>query len=136
MRALLIAALLFAQAPSGAAVAAGAIAIGSSGNVANDGVATGGAIDQPTSEQAVAKALETCRGFKGAPKVSGLCRVVETFARQCAAIAFNPAKGKPGLGWALAFDKTAAEQRALAACRDTGGGLGCRIDQSYCDTHD
>ena len=117
----------------------GSARVGSSGNVARDGIALGGAIDKPTREAAIAQALETCRKYQGAPKMAAICTIVATFTRECCATADDPKAGTPGVGWAVASDKATAEERALAACEATAGASRrgfCKGSQSFCDTHD
>jgi hypothetical protein len=117
----------------------GALALGTSENVAKDGFAVGGAIDKATRQEAVDQALATCRKYEGAPKMAAVCRIVATFSRKCFAINFDPKPGTPGVGWAVGPDKDTAEKRALAACRKTAGPARrefCHLDQSFCDTHD
>jgi hypothetical protein len=124
---------------SGPAAAEGALAVGSSGNVAKDGIALGGAIDKATKQEAIDQALTTCRKYDGAPKMAALCRIVATFHRECFATAYDPKSGTPGVGWAVGPDKATAEERALAACQATAGTSRrqfCKASQSYCDTHD
>jgi hypothetical protein len=121
------------------ALAEGAIAVGSSGNFAKDGFAFGGSINKPTKEAARQQALETCRKYEGAPKMAAICRVIATFTRECYGLSFDPKPGTPGVGWAIATDKETAEERAQAACEATAGSdrrQYCKINQSYCDTHD
>jgi hypothetical protein len=48
----------------------GALAVGSTGNVAKDGIAFGTANNIKTREQAVATAMEYCRKYASAPKAS------------------------------------------------------------------
>jgi uncharacterized protein DUF4189 len=123
----------------GPARAEGALAVGSSGNVARDGIALGGAIDKPTQAAATAQALETCRKYQGAPKMAAICKIVATFTRECYATAYDPKAGTPGVGWAVATDQVTAEERALAACEATAGASRrgfCKGSQSFCDTHD
>ena len=121
------------------AAAEGALAVGASGNVAKDGIALGGAIDKPTKQAAIDQALATCRKYEGAPKMAEICRIVATFRRECFAINFDPKPGTPGVGWAVGRDKATAEERALAACQTTAGAARrkfCKLEQSFCDTHD
>jgi hypothetical protein len=126
-------------APTWPAAAEGALAVGSSGNVAKDGIAVGGAIDKPTKQAAIDQALETCRKYKGAPKMAALCQIVGSFTRECFATAYDDKAGTPGVGWAIGPDKETAEERALAACKATAGASRrqfCKGSQSFCDTHD
>jgi hypothetical protein len=124
---------------SGAAMAEGAIAVGTSGNFAKDGFAFGGAINKATKEAASAQALDTCSKYEGAPKMAAICRVISTFTRECYSLAFDPEPGTPGVGWAIAADKATAEERANAACEATAGAKRrkfCKVEQTFCDTHD
>jgi hypothetical protein len=119
--------------------AEGALAVGASGNFAKDGFAVGGAIDKATKQDAIDQALATCRKYEGAPKMAAICRIVATFRRECFAINFDPKPGTPGVGWAVGPTKAAAEERALAACQTTAGAARrkfCKLEQSFCDTHD
>src|SRR5215472_4188253 len=103
-----------------AARAEGAIAIGASGNFSKDGFAFGGAINKSSTEAAI-------------------CRVVMTFSRECYALSFDPKPGTPGVGWAISDDKVKAEERAQKNCEVTAGAGRrdfCKVNQSYCDTHD
>jgi Domain of unknown function (DUF4189) len=119
-----------------AAVADGAMAVGSSGNMAKDGFAFGAAINKPTREAAIAQALKTCRAYTGAPKMARRCKIIATFNGECYALTFDPKAGTPGVGWATGPTKAAAEDRAMAACEATAGAQRrrfCKIDQSGCD---
>jgi hypothetical protein len=137
----IVAALLLAfataMAMTGNVMADGALAVGVTGNL-RDGSSFGYANDMMTREIAQAAALEECRAVKVASaKVKANCRVVATYRRECVAVAMTPQA--PGFGYAVAADKTAAEERAIAACRPTAGkGRGhlCRVDGSHCDTQE
>jgi hypothetical protein len=123
----------------GTALAEGAIAIGATGNFAKDGFAFGGAIDKPTTAAASDQALATCHKYTGAPKMAAICRLVLTFSRECYALSYDPKAGTPGVGWAIAADKPTAEERAQKNCEATAGPGRrdfCKVNQSYCDTHD
>lgn len=122
-----------------AALAEGALAIGASGNFAKDGFAFGAAINKSSTDEASQQALATCKKYEGAPKMAAICRVVMTFSRECYALAFDPKPGTPGVGWAISDDKVKAEERALKNCEVTAGAGRrdfCKVNQSYCDTHD
>jgi hypothetical protein len=122
-----------------AALAEGAIAIGASGNFAKDGFAFGGAINKASSQEASDQALATCKKYEGAPKMAAICQVFFTFSRECYALAFDPKPGTPGVGWAISDDKVKAEERAQKNCEVTAGPGRrdfCKVNQSYCDTHD
>jgi hypothetical protein len=121
------------------AKAEGAMAIGASGNFAKDGFAFGASINKASADEARDQALETCRKYEGAPKMAALCRVVMTFSRECYALSFDPKAGTPGVGWAIADDKVKAEERAQMNCEVTAGAGRrdfCKVNQSFCDTHD
>jgi hypothetical protein len=123
----------------GQAFAEGAIAIGASGNFAKDGFAFGAAIDKSSQEVAREQALTTCRKYEGAPKMAKICQVVFMFSRECYALSYDPKPGTPGVGWAIASDKPTAEDRAQRNCEATAGADRrgtCKINQSFCDTHD
>jgi hypothetical protein len=141
LRAILAGAAICAavHAMTPAALAEGAIAIGASGNFAKDGFAFGGAINKSNTDEAGEQALSTCKKYEGAPKMAAICRVVMSFSRECYALAFDPKPGTPGVGWAIAEDKVKAEERAQKNCEVTAGAGRrdfCKVNQSYCDTHD
>ena len=119
-----------------AARADGALAVGSTGDVAKDGIAVGTAINYPSSAAAAQAALERCHDYKPAPKAAAQCRSVGSFKSECYAISFDPKDGTPGAGWAIAATKALAEQRAMANCQITAGDGRrdfCRIEESKCD---
>ena len=121
-----------------AASADGAIAIGRPDDVANHGFAFGMIGNAQNASQASDQALDLCRNAKGASgDARSLCQVVQTIHQQCAAVAMDPAKGTPGVGWAIAFDKKTAETQALTQCYDTAGAdrrSFCVVSASMCDT--
>ncbi len=119
-----------------AARADGALAVGSTSDVAKDGIAIGTSINYKTGDEAEAAAMERCRNYKPAPKAAAQCRSVGTFKDECYAISFDPKEGTPGAGWAIASSKELAEQRAMANCQITAGEGRrdfCRIEESKCD---
>jgi len=125
------------QAITPAALADGAIAIGSSGNFAADGFAFGAAINKASTEEASRQALATCKDYDAVPRMAAICRPVMTFSRECYALAFDPQAGSPGVGWAIAGDKARAEERARKNCEVTAGPDRrdfCKLDQSACDS--
>jgi hypothetical protein len=131
---------LFAIVASTDAVRAeGALAIGLTPNFAQDGFAVGGSINYSSRAEAERRALEECRGFKGAPKASARCAIVATFRRECYAIAFDPDDNTHGYGFAVAQTRALAEDRALAACQlrsDENRKRFCKLDLVRCDEQD
>lgn len=121
-----------------AASAEGALAIGNPADVASQGFAFGMVSNVSTSSQASDRALDLCRTAKGASGTArGVCQVIQTLHQQCAAVAMDPAKGTPGAGWAVAYDKKTAESQALRQCYDTAGAdrqSYCVVSASMCDT--
>ncbi len=129
----LVALVAAASSPAGAD---GALVVGSTSDVAKDGIAIGTSINYKTPEDAEQAALERCRNYKPAPKAAAQCRSVGTFKGECYAISFDPKDGTPGAGWAIAASKALAEERALANCQITAGEGRrdfCRIEESKCD---
>lgn len=120
--------------------AAGALAVGSTGNVVKDGIAIGDGFNYSTIQEAVDRALAECRQRTDASAgATANCQIVGTFNRQCAATALDPAPGTPGAGWAIAASQRTAETRAIANCRATAGPgrrQFCKVTLSNCDTHD
>jgi uncharacterized protein DUF4189 len=118
------------------AAADGALAVGSTSDVARDGIAIGTSINYKTSDEARDAALRRCRDYKPAPKAAAQCRSVGTFRGECYAVSFDPKAGTPGAGWAIAGTKALAEERALENCKITAGDDRrefCKIEESKCD---
>ncbi len=114
----------------------GALAVGSTADVAKDGIAIGTSINYKSADEALEAALKRCRDYKPAPKAAAQCRSVGTFRGECYAVSFDPKAGTPGAGWAIAGTKALAEERALANCQITAGEGRrdfCRIEESKCD---
>src|SRR5215475_8621539 len=131
-----IVAVVAMAAAGSTARADGALAVGSTADVAKDGIATGTSVNHKTGEAAEQAALQRCRDYKPAPKAAAQCRSVGTFRGECYAISFDPKDGTPGAGWAIASTQALAEQRALAHCQITAGDGRrdfCRIEESKCD---
>ncbi len=120
------------------ATADGALVVGSTSDVARDGIAIGTSINYKTADEAEQAALQRCRNYKPAPKAAAQCRSVGTFRGECYAISFDPKEGTPGAGWAIAATKELAEQRAVANCQITAGEGRrdfCRVEESKCDEY-
>jgi hypothetical protein len=121
-------------------LADGALAVGTTGNVAADGMAVGGAFNNRTVSQAIATALSTCRSQPNIPQAAAHCKIVGTFASKCYAAAFDSKSGTTGAGWAIAANLAATKKQALANCQATAGkdrAKFCQIDSSItaCDRH-
>jgi hypothetical protein len=110
-----------AVSASGPAGADGALAVGSTADVAKDGIAVGTSINYKTAAEARDAALRRCKDYKPAPKAAAQCRSVGTFRGECYAVSFDPKPGTPGAGWAIASTKDLAEERALENCKYTAG---------------
>jgi hypothetical protein len=122
-------------------VAEGALAIGSTGNVAVDGFAIGGSANKPTREVAIAAALKTCRSQPDVPKAAARCRIVRTFRQKCYAAAFDPKRGTPGVGWGLGPDRVTAIEQAMKYCQASAGKdraqfCQVQVDITNCDSHE
>jgi hypothetical protein len=134
-----VGALLLAGAIEGAgrAGAEGALAVGLPGDAAKQGLAVGWAVNHARPEAAQAEALRLCREAREAPQATrDLCRVVESFDDRCVALAVDPDAGTPGLGWAVADTREAAEAEAMDDCRQTSHETrraACRIALAGCD---
>jgi hypothetical protein len=119
------------------AQADGAIAIGLPSDVARHGVAVGTSWNYTSPEAARARALEECLSFPDASAdTRKLCKVIQTFVRECVAIALDPDAGTPGFGWAVALPQSAAEDAAMQACIKTAGVSRqkfCRVTTTRCD---
>ncbi|HVZ14552.1 MAG TPA: DUF4189 domain-containing protein [Bauldia sp.] len=115
--------------------ATGAIAVGKPSNVARNGVAVGLNGDWDTKAHARADALTQCKATDVKASTRALCKVVGTFANQCAVIAMDPQGGTSGFGWAVANSSWQAKQQALASCRSSAGARAdaCKVVTTSCD---
>lgn len=119
--------------------AAGALAVAVPDDVARGGFSYGFSRNVADTGAARSQAIEACRTTKDAVKdasLRSLCKVVETFTDKCVAVAWDPAPGTPGVGWAVAADLRSAERQAIGKCRETAGSGhedACVVDNSDCD---
>jgi hypothetical protein len=107
LRKILTVVLAAALPLSGNALAAGALAIDS-----NQGNQYGWAVDFPNMGQAEQRALRECG--------SG-CRIVMRVNAGCGAYATDQQRGSTIYGWGTDSSGGAAQNRALAECRNRGG---------------
>jgi hypothetical protein len=136
--AIFMAALLLVATPRATpALAEAAIAVGLPADVAKGGVAIGRAWNYSTKGEAEAEALKRCLAYLDAPAATrALCKVIESFHDQCAAIGIDPKAGTPGIGWAIAADSKTAENQAMAKCLATAGSNRrqfCILLKTSCD---
>jgi hypothetical protein len=120
------------------AYAHGALAVGSTGDVAKDGYSIGINYNSATPEEARQGVLSWCWcRSHGSPLTKPKCELLFTFQHQCVSEAQDPKVGTPGVGWALGSNKEEAEKVALSNCRLTAGKARqqfCKIVNSVCDT--
>jgi len=135
-----MAVLLIAAAAlwSDVGAADGALAVGQPRDVAAEGFAYGFALNKSSSDEAKQKALDDCKTpAEGVDKrAQALCAVVQTFQNQCFAVAMDPKDATPGVGWAVADNKDAAGQAAMAKCVATAGDDRhdfCKVTHTDCD---
>ena len=120
------------------ATAEGAIAVGQPKDVAKEGYAYAYSTGKVDTKTATTEALETCRKPGNGKSDQGrkLCKVVGTFTNQCVAVAMDPGKGTPGVGWAIGGTLQLARDQAIEKCKATAGAgrqESCVIDNSRCD---
>jgi hypothetical protein len=133
--------------PNHHAYAEGAIAEGIAPGGPAKGYGISIRVDRPNPDAARADALAGCRKgpdqtVSGAPLDSGnakaraQCAVVSTFSKKCAAVAFDPKDGTPGVGWAVGDTQKSADDEALARCRRVAGTdrrAFCAVTNRLCD---
>jgi hypothetical protein len=123
-------------AATGSAGAAGAIAFGSTGDVAKDGYSIGIATNYDAESEARDGAMKHCTTH-GGEQSKKACEIVVVFAHQCAAEAEDPKTGTPGFGFAVANTKEDAESIAMAICLASSGKgrrQFCKVTTTACDT--
>jgi hypothetical protein len=145
VRGIFIVALLGIAAASGPILFANrgsaecALAVAVPPDVAKRGFSYGFECGKPDAATAAAIALERCQKTKDAAKseyLRSLCKVIQNFHDQCVAVAWDPAPGTPGVGWAVADDKREAERQAVSKCEQTAGPArraACVVDHSRCE---
>jgi uncharacterized protein DUF4189 len=118
-------------------VAEGALAIGLPSDVARHGVAIGWAVNYPNASEAQKKALQLCSGYEAAgPPARQACKIVDTFVKECLAIAMDSEAGTDGIGWSVKSSIDKARSEATAKCRataDPGRERLCKVESSCCD---
>ena len=120
------------------AVADGAVAVGSTGDVVKHGIAFGMVANEP-KEKAADLALARCKAFvKGSSvEATSRCKVVATFSRECFAVAYDPKPATPGAGWGVGKDQIDANLAAMKMCEATAGpgrAKFCQVESGGCDT--
>ncbi len=120
-----------------AVLAEGALAVGVPAGGVVRGYAIGFALNAKSEAEARKVAIIACKKTKGSNAAAmAQCAVVVTFHNQCASSAMDPANGTPGAGWGVADTQQAADEKALARCRETAGadrrGF-CKVLDHHCD---
>ena len=131
----LICTFAISVAVSGSAVAAGAIAFGSTGDIAKDGYSIGLNGGSATEEDARSGAMKWCRTH-GPKQTQDQCEIVAVFHSQCAAEAQDPKPGTPGFGFAVAETEEDAKKMAMAICTASSGKgrrQFCAVVSTKCD---
>ena len=135
--AILVAGLLQATV----ALAAGAIALGTTGDPSGDGIGVSGTANERSKASAIASVLSKCRSGADTAAAGARCRVVVTFSGQCFAFASardadqsGPAKGLVALSWGLGSSKEDAKSQAVDKCNNAApDGYTCYAGFSACD---
>ena len=120
---------------AGNAHATGALAFGSTGDVAKDGYSIGINANSSTEDEAKASAMKWCTTH-GPKQTQAQCEVLVVFHNQCVAEAQDPKPGTPGFGFALADSLEDAKKMAMAVClASSGKGRRdfCKVVSSLCD---
>lgn len=114
----------------------GALAVGLPQNAARDGLAFGWALNHRSKEEAEEKATEHCRASNQSEAAVAMCRVVETFAEECLAVALDREPGTRGVGWSVRQSLEVARAEAIAKCSATATPTRekfCELVLSRCD---
>ena len=126
---------LLAWAVSERAAAVGAVAFGSTGDVAKDGYSIGINANSSSEDDARKSAMDWCTSH-GPKQTQAECEVVLIYHNQCAAEAQDPKAGTPGFGFALGESEDDAKKAAMAIC-NASAGKGrrqfCKVVASLCD---
>jgi len=120
---------------SGAAFAIGALAFGTTGDVAKDGYSIGINASSASEEDARASAMKWCKTH-GPKQTQDQCEILVIFHNQCVAEAQDPKPGTPGFGFALADTEEDAKTMAMAVCKASAGKgriQFCKVASTLCD---
>ncbi len=115
-----ICALAFTITACGSGWATGAIAFGSTGDVAKDGYSIGINANSSSDEEVRNGAMNWCRSH-GPKETQDKCEILLVYHNQCVAEAQDPKPGTPGFGFATADTEDAAKAVAMAICGATAG---------------
>jgi hypothetical protein len=126
------------------AQAAGALAMGTTGDIARDGIGVAGYPGEPSVAAAVSAALSACRNGADTPRAAAKCKIVATFSNQCFAFSGariagggGPGKGLVTMSWSLGSTKESAMSQAMAKCTASARGVAaCTPGFSSCDQSD
>ena len=120
---------------AGSAAAVGAIAFGSTGDIARDGYSIGINANSANDEDARKSAMQWCTTH-GPKQAQAQCEVLLTFRNQCASEAQDPKAGTPGFGFSLGETEEDAKRAAMAIC-SASAGKGrqqfCKVVATLCD---
>lgn len=120
------------------AFAWGALAVGTTGDVAKDGLAMGFTENMPTEQAAKDDALALCKAEAAKrPDAAAKCEVAQTFQNECYAIAIDKGEGTTGWGWSVKANQYEAKAEALDDCQinsQDGRQPYCEVVASECDT--
>jgi hypothetical protein len=118
--------------------AEGALEIGRIDGSPEKGFSAGWSTKHATKKEAEEMAMKRCKEEKNAPdEVKLKCRIEKEFTKQCVAIAIDPERGTPGVGWSIMNNDKEKEARAdaLKTCVNTAGDRKdkCTMVLSSCD---
>lgn len=122
-------------AACGSAAAVGALAFGTTGDVAKDGYSIGINASSATEEDARKSAMNWCKTH-GPKQTQDRCEILVIYKNQCVAEAQDPKPGTPGFGFALADTEDDAKTLAMAICKASAGKgrvQFCKVASFLCD---
>ena len=130
-----ISAFAMLTAASAPASATGALAFGSTGDVAKDGYSIGINSNSANEEDARKGAMGWCTSH-GPKQTQAQYEILVVFHSQCAAEAQDPKPGTPGFGFAVADTEEDAKKMAMAVCLASAGKGRrdfCKVVTTLCD---
>lgn len=122
-------------AACGAAGAVGALAFGSTGDIAKDGYSIGINASSANEEDAKKSAMNWCTTH-GPKQTQEQCKILVLYRNQCVAEAQDPKAGTPGFGFGLADSEEDAKTLAMAICQASSGKgrqQFCKVTATLCD---
>jgi hypothetical protein len=106
----------------------GALAVGISPNLGENGVSWGSATNWANLDQARRYALQSCQNSAQSDEIKASCFVLTDVYHECIAFAAEPDGHNGGFGWGIGPNIQTAKYLAMEMCKSTAGAGSTCID--------